>query len=218
MTDTPRFTVEQAAIISAKISSKLKGHPVSKETRAKIGAANKGKNKGRPKPEGFGAKISLIERGRPKSDITKARLSESHRGKLASDETKAKMSIAHKGKTHSEEWKRNAANGQRGEKNWNWKGGITPMRVLIRRGIDYSLWRSTVFTRDRYTCQKCGQKGGILKVHHMESFADFPELRLDTNNGITFCKECHREFHHQYGTHHNRKWQTIEFLSEQAKA
>ncbi len=218
MADTPRFTVEQAAAISAKISSKLMGHATSEETRAKISAANMGKNKGRPKPEGFGQKISNVEKGRPKSEITKAKLSEAHKGKLASDETKEKMSVAHRGKTHSEAWKRGASERTRGEKHWNWMGGITPMRVAIRKGLDYIQWRSSVFARDGYICQKCGQRGEILKAHHMDSFADFPEKRMDVDNGITFCLKCHNEFHHRYGTHHNRKWQTVEFLLEEAKA
>lgn len=214
ITNTPRFTVEQAATISAKISAKLVGHAVSEETRAKISAANMGKNKGKPKPSGFAEKISAIWKGKPKSEETKAKLSEAHKGKLVSDETKAKMSIAHKGKIHTEEWKRDTSNAHRGEKNWNWKGGVTPMRVTIRRGLDYSIWRTSVFIRDNRTCQKCGGKNDTIKAHHMDSFADFPEKRLDIENGITFCDKCHREFHRRYGAHHNRKWQTVEFLEE----
>jgi hypothetical protein len=218
MTGTPRFTVEQMEKISAKISSKLMGHPVLPETRAKISAANMGKNKGKPKPEGFGAKISAAEKGRPKSEVAKEKDRAGHLGKRATDETKAKMSILHTGKKHTEEWKRNASKGMSGEKHWNWKGGITPMNVIIRKGLDYSLWRTSVYERDEYACQKCGKVGGILKAHHLNSFADFPEQRLDIENGITFCEDCHREFHRRYGVRHNRKWQTVEFLLEESKA
>jgi 5-methylcytosine-specific restriction endonuclease McrA len=218
MSASPRFTIEQSAIIAAKISKKLMGHIVSEETRAKIATANMGKNKGRPKPEGFGAKISALWRGKPKASSTKEKLSRAHMGKLVSDETKAKMSIAHMGKIHTEEWRREAAERVTGKKNHNWQGGVTPMRVTMRKGLDYALWRIKVYDRDEYTCQKCNEVGGILKAHHMDSFADFPEYRLDVENGVTLCHECHREFHHRYGTHHNRKWQTIEFLDEVAKA
>jgi hypothetical protein len=52
----------------------------------------------------------------------------------------------------------------------------------------------------------------------MDCFADFPEKRMEVDNGITFCFDCHREFHRRYGKLHNRKWQTVEFLSEVEKA
>lgn len=83
----------------------------------------------------------------------------------------------------------------------------------------YMKWRREVFIRDAFVCQKCGYKKGddeytVLVAHHMESFEDYPEGRLDAENGVTLCNDCHHEFHRLYGVHHSRKWQTEEFLQD----
>ena len=67
--------------------------------------------------------------------------------------------------------------------------------AIIRNSGDYSNWRNSVFERDEYTCQYCGQIGGKLNAHHIKKFADYPELRLDLENGITLCASCHRKLH-----------------------
>lgn len=85
------------------------------------------------------------------------------------------------------------ANGKRmsGNKNWNWKGGISP-RVL--NTVEYKNWRKEVFKRDNFICQNCGyDKGKILNAHHIKSWNKNPELRFDVNNGITLCVNCHRK-------------------------
>ena len=54
-------------------------------------------------------------------------------------------------------------------------------------------WRTFVFQRDKYTCQECKQVGGRLEAHHIKAFKKYPDLRLDINNGLTLCKECHKK-------------------------
>ena len=84
----------------------------------------------------------------------------------------------------------------RGKRNPRWKGGITAAHQAIRTSIEYSDWRRAVFTRDHFTCQRCGDnRGGNLHAHHIKSFADYPELRLVVSNGQTLCKQCHEEIH-----------------------
>ncbi len=79
-----------------------------------------------------------------------------------------------------------------GDSHWNWRGGITDNNTVIRNGIGIKLWRMSVFARDNWTCQECGQHGGRLQPHHIESFAECPELRYEIDNGRTLCLECHK--------------------------
>lgn len=71
--------------------------------------------------------------------------------------------------------------------------GKTSAQKLIRESSQYKKWRISVFTRDNYTCQECGERGGELNADHIKSFAFFPELRLELSNGRTLCVECHRK-------------------------
>lgn len=99
-----------------------------------------------------------------------------------------------------------------GELNGFWKGGITPEVRKIRASISYKLWRKSIFLRDNFTCQKYGTRGGRLIAHHINNFADFPELRLAIDNGITLSEKAHKEFHKIYGNN-NTKEQLEEFLT-----
>ena len=65
----------------------------------------------------------------------------------------------------------------------------------IRNSREYQEWRACVFERDHYTCQNCGQVGGTINAHHIKSFKDYPDLRLEVNNGITLCLKCHKLAH-----------------------
>ena len=68
-------------------------------------------------------------------------------------------------------------------------------RKAIRNSGKYNEWRKAVFERDDYTCQSCGQRGGMLNAHHIKHFASNPDERLNPDNGITLCKDCHRGVH-----------------------
>jgi transposase len=81
-----------------------------------------------------------------------------------------------------------------------------------RKLLEYKLWVEAILKRDNYTCQKCGKRGKKLEVHHIFNWADYPELRYAIDNGITLCRECHREFHKQFGLRKNTKAQLEAFL------
>ncbi len=66
-----------------------------------------------------------------------------------------------------------------------------------RNTKEYRDWRTSVFERDKYTCQICNKVGGDLNAHHIKPFATHKELRFDINNGLTLCVKCHKEIHRQ---------------------
>ena len=90
-----------------------------------------------------------------------------------------------------------------GRKSPHWKGGITPINVKIRNSMEYKLWRTAVFERDKYTCIWCGQVGGKLNADHIKRFSLYPELRFAIDNGRTLCLDCHKTTDN-YGGKSNR--------------
>jgi len=125
------------------------------------------------------------------------------KGVKFSDKTKEKMSISCSGK--KKPW-------ISGNKNYNWKGGINPKNDTIRKSLEIKLWKKACMERDNFTDQKTGIKGGDLEIHHINNFAEFPELRTSIENGITFSKKSHQEFHKKYGYKNNTIEQLEEFL------
>jgi len=60
--------------------------------------------------------------------------------------------------------------------------------------------RGQCFERDEFTCQDCGAVNGegkaiVLNAHHIMPYCDYPDLRLNLDNLITLCYDCHREKH-----------------------
>lgn len=85
-----------------------------------------------------------------------------------------------------------------GKDNPNWKGGVTPDTIKIRNSKIYKEWRLSVFKRDNWTCQDCGNRSCknnyvYLEAHHIKPFATHKELRFDINNGVCLCRSCHHK-------------------------
>lgn len=145
------------------------------------------------------------------SEETKRKISKSLTGKILSLETRQKMSLAQKGvpkpsnkisllgNKNGVGRKDTEENIERKRKSWTgksnpaWKGGITPDLIIARSTPEQIKWAKDVKDRDKYTCQKCGNKsGGNLNSHHLMKFSEYPELRTVLDNGITLCEECHK--------------------------
>lgn len=71
-----------------------------------------------------------------------------------------------------------------------WKGGITPITLAERARFRKTIQKQ-VFERDDYTCQLCGVRGGVLHVDHIQSWAEYIELRFNMDNCRTLCLDCH---------------------------
>mgnify|MGYP001617291211 CR=1 FL=1 len=123
---------------------------------------------------------------RSKEDIEK--MSKGHLGKKHTEEHKKKIGLAIKGK----KWTQESKNKISGSNSYIWKGGRSRGYKTGYYSTEYKQWRISVFERDSYKCQGCGEVGGYLTAHHIKSFAHYPELRLDINNGVTLCEDCHK--------------------------
>ena len=104
-----------------------------------------------------------------------------------------------------------------GENNANYKSELTDEeRDYKRIGSDYSNFIKRVLARDNYTCQCCKKHKSELdcelNVHHLDSYNWCKDKRIDDENGITLCENCHKNFHNRYGRGDNTKEQFEEWL------
>lgn len=176
-----------------KMSEAQKGKKLSPETCRKMSESHKGIKLSGTRKEAHHKRLILMNHGKKG-----VKLSTAHR---------RKMSEAGKGKKHSLEHRRKIGESQKGDKSHNWKGGLVPLKNLIRKCFQYCKWRSDIFTRDCFTCQVCGLIGGKLNADHIKAFIlIFEENKIKTleealiceelwniNNGRTLCEDCHRK-------------------------
>ncbi len=85
--------------------------------------------------------------------------------------------------------------------------GYTKLVDTLRHCSLYRQWRETVFKRDDYSCQECGNRGGTLNADHITPFASilfahdiksFDDARKckelwNLDNGRTLCRKCHKK-------------------------
>ena len=168
------------------------------------------------KPNATSFKKGVIPwlKGKKHTDEVRKKMVESR--KKMSEETRKNMlknmSESHLGQIP---WNKGLGGYLAGEKNGNWKGGITPVNNKIRGSLEYKLWSDGVWSRDGNCCQKCKESGmEKLVAHHIQNFAQHPELRFAIDNGRTFCKKCHNWFHRIYSKKNNTREQIIDFLKQ----
>lgn len=67
-------------------------------------------------------------------------------------------------------------------------------KVVNRSSVEVRDWRNKVLTRDNNECVDCGSIKN-LHAHHILHWSSNPEFRLNVNNGITLCGDCHSKAH-----------------------
>lgn len=146
-----------------------------------------------------------MKKGQKHTEESKKKIRIGHKGQVSFWKGK-KLSKAHKKALSNSHKKRgDKPPSRRGIRPWNYRGA-TILQEQIRKCFEYRQWRSDVYTRDNFTCQKCNEKGGILNAHHLKEFAKIlKEYNIKTlkealkyeelwniNNGQTLCKKCHQ--------------------------
>ena len=61
-----------------------------------------------------------------------------------------------------------------------------------------------------FCCDGC-ESGGELNAHHIKNYSEHKIFRYSIDNGITFCEQCHKEFHKEYGRTKNNLDQVLKF-------
>lgn len=170
------------------ISCRNKNRTWSDEVKLKIKMSNLGLKRSEKTKE----RVRIAMTGRKLSKVVRRKMSKSHLGKKHTPEEIAKITLANLGNKNG--IGNRGCTLRVGNKNPNWKGGITPVNMKIRKSFEYKQWRTAVFKRDNFTCVWCNSKeSGTLNADHIKPFAYFPELRLDINNGRTLCVRCHKK-------------------------
>jgi hypothetical protein len=180
----------------------LKRRPMSKQTKKKIGNANRGKyTKPKKQIECIICNKSFFDHQSSKrkvcSWICRNELLKTIRKQRPSD-------------VLGKHWKLSdrVIKNRSGVNSCMWKGGITSLYNRIYNSFEYRRWRCDVLKRDWFHCQKCGCKRN-LRPHHIKTvkdiiaeyvIKDFGDALIcnelwDINNGITFCERCHRIIH-----------------------
>lgn len=62
---------------------------------------------------------------------------------------------------------------------------------------DLKEWRLIVLNRDKRICQLCHKPGNV--ADHIKPKKQFPELKLEIENGRCLCQRCH----YDHGSRHN---------------
>ncbi|MDQ0154922.1 HNH endonuclease [Robertmurraya andreesenii] len=102
-----------------------------------------------------------------------------------------------------------------GSGHWNYNADLSKEeRETTRAFPGYTAWQFAVKKRDNFSCQCCGDsRGGNLVSHHLDGWNIAKEKRLDVDNGVTLCEDCHKDFHGKYGYGGNTKTQYDKWLS-----
>lgn len=51
-----------------------------------------------------------------------------------------------------------------------------------------------------------------IQAHHLDGYNWAKDKRLEVDNGVTLCEDCHKTFHNEYGRGDNTKEQYNNFI------
>ena len=86
-----------------------------------------------------------------------------------------------------------------GKNNNRWNSSLTEEdRKKGRFTKRYRSFILDIFKRDDYRCRICNIRG-VINIHHLNNFADYPDQRFERENSITLCEDHHKEFHSWMG-------------------
>ena len=98
-----------------------------------------------------------------------------------------------------------------GIKNPNYNPNLTSEdRKKRMQVLGYTHFKNSVLRRDDFKCVICESDKSIV-VHHLNSYHWDKNNRLNPNNAVVLCYDCHRDFHNKYGHKYNTKKQFEEF-------
>ena len=101
----------------------------------------------------------------------------------------------------------------RGSNNPNYNPNLTNEERLQKRDLLKNItWRNKVYKRDNYLCKICKTKGSGLEAHHLNGYTEFKKERFRTVNGITLCKEHHKQYHKTFGYKNSTKQKFKQFI------
>lgn len=90
--------------------------------------------------------------------------------------------------------------GRTGSSNPNWKGGSAPERQRIYASGEWRRLRRQLRNRAACMCEVCGSTDD-LHMHHIKSWAEYPDLRLELDNLMLLCRDCHYDAHRKEASH-----------------
>ena len=98
-----------------------------------------------------------------------------------------------------------------GNKNPNYNPSLTHEgRIDKRENALNERWVKSILNRDKYICRLCSAKISRYPiVHHLDGYHWAKNKRLDINNGVALCSNCHKAFHRKYGHKNNTKEQFV---------
>jgi hypothetical protein len=163
-----------------KISDSERGKIISDASRKKMSDSKKGEknaNFGKHLSDERKKEIGDSHRGTHHSDATKQKMSEDRKGipgfwkgKHHSDATKEKLSRALKGRIVSEATRKKKSNSVKGEKCYNWQGGISFFPYCPKFNKELKKNIRNFFGNNCIVCGKTPEENGrCMDVHHVFS-------------------------------------------------